>query len=315
MPTDLHEALDNAAPRRVPDLDFDGLLRRHHRAQIRNRAAIVATVALAVVIAVSLFPGEPSVEIDPLEQGPDPAEIGVGPADTIRQVVDALNTADAQAFIDAFVPEGSFHARGQFGEGSSLFANHQKIADTELVEPWMRMLVGTWGLEAQVHRCADRDDLEPGFHNGGEVVTCEVRTRWPVLSMEITEQWEFEFVDDLLASYRWQPLDLDPPSRTLPLGFTGLEDWEAWLQANDSDAAARLLVARDTCSDDCALQWVEDLSSDDPERAARMAPLVLPATRDWVVDGHGFTPAGLIPYDPELADEIEASIRDYLERR
>ena len=38
-------------------------------------------------------------------------------------------------------------------------------------------------------------------------------------------------------------------------------------------------------------------------------------TQDWVVDGHGFTPAGLIPYDPELADEIEASIRDYLERR
>jgi hypothetical protein len=133
--------------------------------------------------------------------------------------------------------------------------------------------------------------------------------------MEVTEQWEFEFVDDLLASYRWQPLDLDPPSRTLPLGFTGLEDWEAWLQANDPDAAARLLVARDSCSDDCTLQWVEDLSADDPERAARMAPLVFPATRGWAFEGHGFTPAGLIPYDPELADEIEASILDYLERQ
>lgn len=322
MQADLHEALDDAAPRRVPDLDFDRLWRRHRRAQIRNRAAVVATVAVAVAvaIAVTVFPGgRSSVVIDPMGQGPDPEEIGVGPAETIRQLVDALNTVDAQAFIDSFIPEGSFHARGQFGEGSSLFANHQKIADTGLVEPWMRMLSDTWGLEARVHRCTDRPDLGPGFHSGGRTVTCEVTTRWHALSLEITEQWEFEFVGDLLASYRWQPLDLDPPNRSLPLGFSGLEQWEAWLQANDPAAAARLLVARDAGCDPrageaqfCDLQWVEDLSDGDWERAARMAPLVLLASREWTFDGHAYTPSGLVPYDPALAEEIEASIRDYL---
>jgi hypothetical protein len=34
-----------------------------------------------------------------------------------------------------------------------------------------------------------------------------------------------------------------------------------------------------------------------------------------VIDGHRFSPSGLIPYDPALAGDIEASIREYLEEQ
>ena len=37
------------------------------------------------------------------------------------------------------------------------------------------------------------------------------------------------------------------------------------------------------------------------------------AEHDWSIQGHRFSPYGLIPYDPRFADEIEVSINDYLE--
>lgn len=37
------------------------------------------------------------------------------------------------------------------------------------------------------------------------------------------------------------------------------------------------------------------------------------STGGWSIQGHDFTPYGLIPYDPAFADEIEASIHGYLE--
>jgi hypothetical protein len=51
----------------------------------------------------------------------------------------------------------------------------------------------------------------------------------------------------------------------------------------------------------------------DPDRAARLAPLMQNARNDWVINNWTFSPIGLIPYDPALADEIEASIQDYLD--
>lgn len=315
MRTDLREALDGAAPRRVPDLDFDRLWRRHRRAQVRNRIVVVATIAVAIGIAASLLPVQPSVEIEPVDQGLiDAEEIGVGPAETVQRMVHAINTRDADAFTDAFVEEGSFHARGQFPETSSPFANDQLVADTELVEAWM-VFVDTWGHEAQVRRCERREDLTPGMFDGGVMVTCEVTTRWHTLSMEITEQWEYEFSGDLLRSWRHQPLDLDPQDRSLPLGFSGLEQWETWLQANRPDDAARYLSPRDPSCGGCELQWVEDLTSDDPGRLARMGPLMFSTERAWNINGHTFVPAGLIPYNPAFADEIEAAIHAHLESR
>jgi hypothetical protein len=35
----------------------------------------------------------------------------------------------------------------------------------------------------------------------------------------------------------------------------------------------------------------------------------------WKVDGFRWYPDGLIPYDPNLADEVEASIHEFLEAK
>jgi hypothetical protein len=39
------------------------------------------------------------------------------------------------------------------------------------------------------------------------------------------------------------------------------------------------------------------------------------ALTEWTIDGHPFAPAGLIPYERAFADDIEASINDYLEEQ
>lgn len=52
MPADLRKALHDAAPRRIPDLDFDGLWRRHRR---RRAMRITSGVAAATAVAVALF--------------------------------------------------------------------------------------------------------------------------------------------------------------------------------------------------------------------------------------------------------------------
>ena len=44
-----------------------------------------------------------------------------------------------------------------------------------------------------------------------------------------------------------------------------------------------------------------------------MAPLLWPAENDWAIDDHRFRPAGLIPYDPAFAAEIQDSIQDFME--
>ena len=60
---------------------------------------------------------------------------------------------------------------------------------------------------------------------------------------------------------------------------------------------------------------VARLAPGDPDRAARLAPLIWNARDEWVIDGHRFSPIGLVPYDPALAEEIKASIRQYLEEQ
>ena len=68
----------------------------------------------------------------------------------------------------------------------------------------------------------------------------------------------------------------------MPLGHPGLEAWEAWLTANHPEDAAR---------------WLN------------------PLEQSWVIDGYRFSPDERIPYDPAFADDIEASINDYLEEQ
>jgi hypothetical protein len=90
------------------------------------------------------------------------------------------------------------------------------------------------------------------------------------------------------------------------------------LKANDPLSADRYLNPRGqpseegNCVDDSCAQWEARLAPNDPELAARLGRLLWSADKQWSIDGHEFFPGGLIPYDPNLADEIEASIQEYL---
>ena len=97
--------------------------------------------------------------------------------------------------------------------------------------------------------------------------------------------------------------------------FSSLEAWEAWLAANHPEEAARYLNPRPGPDADCDWcdEWKAALAPGDPERQDRLAPLLWPAENDWAIDDHRFTPAGLIPYDPAFAAEIQDSIQEFME--
>jgi hypothetical protein len=308
---DLHDRLDQAAPQRVPDLDFDRLWRRHRRARALRTASAVTIAAVLAAVVLSITPHAPTVIIDPA--GP-PRDTH---SDLIHEIIDAINRRDTDRFIDRFAPDGAFNPRGDFRGSSSLFGTTQPVADAPLVQTWM-VIVDAWGLQAEIVACDAEEG--PGQYEGGAVVGCAVATRWHTLAMEIHEGWSFEFGDDGLLWWNsgvgsnslLEHLDLNPATRELPLGYDGLEQWESWLQTNRPQDAARLLNPRVVPSCDGCEQWVDSLAPDDPQRAARLGPLLFAAENDWTVNGHDFHPDGLIPYDPAFADEIETSIETYL---
>ena len=75
----------------------------------------------------------------------------------------------------------------------------------------------------------------------------------------------------------------------------------------------RYLNPRNFDHHDCVNCELETtLAPDDPELAARLTRLLDGTEKQWSIDGHEFALGALIPYDPALAEEIEASIREYL---
>ena len=225
------------------------------------------------------------------------------PMATVDAVVDAISARDTGAFIDQFAPDGTFTPRGRFAD-----VDYQSISAVPLVDAWMA-IQDAWGFEAEVRSCSEDADGARFSSSASTSILCEVAARWPKLSLEITEAWRFELRGARLVYWEAEPLDLDPSDRTLPLGYPGLEAWEAWLEANHPEDADRWLVARQTA-------FASDFpDAEDPEREAARAPLIWVAVTEWTIDGHSFAPAGLIPYDPAFADDIEASIDDYLEEQ
>lgn len=236
----------------------------------------------------------------------------------IDQHVAAVNAKNTVAFVAAFLPEAVFEPGGNFRRSSSLFGNSQPLADTQLVEAWMA-INRAWGFEADIIACnqdpAARIEYGYGAGQGDPmVVNCEVATRWRSLSLEITERWSYEFHGSGIGHWGFELLDLNPTERELRLGYDGLEAWEAWLAAGQPASAARLLnprISEPPGCDGCE-GWWESQAPGDPERAAQLAPLLWFAENEWAIQGQHFAPNGLVPYDPEFADEIERSIQEFL---
>lgn len=286
-----------------------------------TRTILIAAIALLLAAMGAIGVGSQLLQPDPVraerfERVPA-AQVAV-----IRDHVDALNLSDAAAFTETFAPDGVFQPGGDFRASSSLFGNSLPVADASLVEAWMA-INDAWGFEAEVVSCTG-DAAAPIVYGYGEgrgepmVVTCEVATRWHALSTEITQTWAYELHGSDIGHWGYSLLDLDPRERALPLGYDGLMAWERWLAETDPETAARLLNPRGgqqpgTC-DGCQ-EWWDSLAPGDPERTAELAPLLVGAENDWSIQGRDFAPYGLVPYDPALAEEISASIREYLDAR
>jgi hypothetical protein len=285
-----------------------------------SRHPALGRLVVAVLLAIALLGAAAGVGAFLRERAslirPDP--VPVGQMTVIRQQVDAINVSDVDAFIGTFAVGAVFGPGGDFRESSSLFGNSLPLSNTPLVEAWMA-INDAWGFEAEIIACNQDPDPYPMFGYGegrGElmVVDCEVATRWTSLSLEITERWNYEFRGLGLGHWGFELLDLNPDKRVLPLGYDGLEAWEAWLAATDPGSAARYLNPRSTVPNcEGCLEWQDSLAPGDPERATQLGRLLWSAEKDWSIQGHHFAPYGLIPYDPAFADEIEASLQQFLD--
>jgi hypothetical protein len=301
-----------------------------HRVRVRKAVASGGALAVVAIVAVtSAFllrstvwsDAAPLPPADRKEQGVEPP-ITTSHLATIDRITAAINARDTSAFIDTFGRGGVFNTRGDFAASRVLFDDELEVDQTDLVGAWMA-INEAWGLEADVMACDELTNPRVVFGVNNVFVECEVRARWHNLSLEVIEAWNFEFdtydnEGELLSWNLGTPatgyrlLELNPPDRTLPLGYDGLLAWEEWLKANQPQAATvylnpRPLRPQDDCRGDCKKLL---------DGTGRAGPLLLySAEKSWVVEGWRHAPDGYIPYDPRYADEIQASIQAYLGER
>jgi hypothetical protein len=330
----IDERISHELKQQLPEVDESGVWERIETAALaarHRRSGLMAAASIAAVVVVVVgWIGLAQLDRSPLPVTSDPSQ-GIVPFEqmtTIRQVVGAINARDAEALIEAHTADGYFNPRGDFRESSSLFGQQLPVSQVHLVQAWMA-IVDSWGFEAELLACnlvTEADDAAglkefwgwPRSGPGATLARCDVASRWHRLSLEITEGWIFEFRGTRLDNWGFVLVDLNPGERSLPLGYDGLEAWEAWLEANHPASADRYLNSRQSPGDvpcDGCEEWETSLAPNDPELAARLARLLSSAENGWSIDGHEFRPGGLIPYDPALADEIEASIHEYLDTR
>lgn len=274
--------------------------------------AVMAAVVMTGALVLSSTVWTDAAPVPPADQtGQETEQTAI-----VRHVVDAINARDTASFLDIFASDGDFSPRGTFPASSGFLNNDHPVADAHLVRAWMA-INEAWDLEVELIAC-DEIELRPGIRrsDGSDVrLHCEVATRWHRLSVEIREEWLFEFDGTkLLWLHLGKLVDLNPGERALPLGYAGLERWERWLAANRPEDAARYLNPRITgradldCEGDGCQEWWDSAGP-------RFAPLLTDAKGSWSINGWEFRPHGLVPYDPQFAAEIEASIQAYLTDR
>lgn len=218
---ELHELLERRALRYEPPLDlYERVLVRSRRRDLKRRvgagltaAAIFAAVAVA---AWGLLRSRPT---EPASQGDIPVE----PTEIVRQVVEAANARDADLLASSFADDGEFRPYAGFGGGYP-----GPFPFAEVIPAWMDA-AEEWGLEARVRSCEQLTE---------SVVSCDVRTLWHTLQMEMGERWKFAFERGRLGSLVMVRSDLDPDDRFLPLSYTDLDRWESWLTRNHPRQAA-----------------------------------------------------------------------------
>jgi len=276
------------------------------------RWLVIALLAIALCGAVAAFGA--------LLQSPKP--VPLEQLAVIRAQVAAINGRDTNAFVASFAPDGIFFPSGIFEDNRSLFPLHESVAETARVAAWMS-IQEAWGFEADILSCREISPDEAIRYTDGPAlyIKCDVATRWRTLSLEIRQAWQYEFHGGQLLAWDFELGDLDPSARGLPLGYPGLDAWEAWLRETDPTSAARYLNPRDggcTEADRQAAngcwEYQEALAPDDPVLAATLVRLLNGTQRSWSINGLIFNPRGLIPYDPAYAAEIEASIQEFLRR-
>ena len=323
-------------------IDFEALQQtREHRMRRPLIGALVGVAAVAALIGalVSVDGRDDPDPSPPVDSPPSTVTATTTidatsetdflnvPADQIaavREFVQAINAGDADALLGAVDPEGGFDLQGGFADNADqLFGQLiQNFNEEPLVRAWMSIM-DAWGLEIVPTSCRPRvatDDngfLIKMVEGEDAFLLCDVRTRWHTLSLELGEEWQINLRGNKVTWFgQWaQPrlLDLNPEPRQLALGYDGLEAWEAWLEQTDPDAAARYLTPR-AAAQPCDAECVALLAPHDPELALRIWNLNQPAESGWMIDGHLFLPTNAIPYDPQWAEEIKASIDDYLNR-
>ena len=218
-------------------------------------------------------------------------------------MVDAINAGDTNAFVHLFAPDGAFSPRGSFDESSEGLVGTQPISEGPLVEAWIA-INDAWGFEADLRGCTrcpapSRPDGGSSARSppGGQAVPGDHRA--VALRAPGPERWS-----------SWEPecsTSTGPSGTLAALGYSGLEAWETWLDANHPEDAARWL---EPAAERRHVEADEDL-----ELAARPVPLVATQIGTGSIDGIASIRSGLVPYDPAFADEIDASINEYLQEQ
>lgn len=226
----------------VPDPSFPASWQRRVSAGIVAFAVFAGAVALAVGV----------VRLDDRDVSAGFGGVPIEEASAIRRVIDAIERRDVDALVASFPPDGTMNVHAVWGA----------YPIRRVAPAWIEN-VEAWDLDVVVRSCAARGD---------SAVSCDVRTRWLTLQMEMVERWDFSFTNGRISSVVMVRSDPDPRERSLPLGLPDLDSWESWLNETHPAEARELL----------------------PNDAEQRL----------------FAP--FLRYDPTRAEEIGASIEEYL---
>jgi hypothetical protein len=242
VPADLREALGGAAPRHVPELDFDGLWRRHRRARARRLASAIAAAAVAAVLAAVFvlphLPGAPTVDFEPAAPPPlTPVEV----AERYLEARNAYDVGQARALVaDHFTTNETPNGYRDVDSMELAFAQHEAYgfhyAEVDCTPgsetPERATVFCDYLWTTELHRIGNHPPTPEQLTvivEGGRIAQIvrgrgEFRSWWdPFTSFLRTEHPEFAGVVD-------RALDLDPVSlrevvNRLPEYLALYEDW------------------------------------------------------------------------------------------